>query len=155
MKQMILLKYTEGLKKSKSSGSINQENGYIKTKNNLLELSPQELNSRIFEILNFPKEFITKDKNLVYRFTTYAPQEQLKEILFALGEKKLEVIRKIFGIDKYKNLSDAIQIYISESKTNKKIIESKLEDKNQIKNELKESGREIKELSDELGHIKI
>ncbi len=143
-----------GLKKSKTSGSITQENGYIKTKNNLLELSPQELNSRIFEILNFPKEFITKDKNLIYRFTTYAPQEQLKEILFSLGEKKLEVIRKIFGIDKYKNLNDAIQIYVSESRTHKKIIESKLEDKNQIKNEIKDNSKEIKELSQKLEHIK-
>ena len=143
-----------GLKKSKTSGSITQENGYIRTKNNLLELSPQELNSRIFEILNFPKEFITKDKNLIYRFTTYTPQEQLKEILFSLGEKKLEVIRKIFGIDKYKNLSDAIQVYVSESKTNKKIIESKLEDKTQIKNELKDNNKEIKELSEKLEQVK-
>lgn len=134
------------LKKSKKNSNISQESGYLKYNSSLEELSPSELNSHIFDILNFPKEFLTKDKNLIYRFTTYTPQEQLKEILFSDSEKKLEVIRKLFKIDKYKQLSDSINIFISENRIEKKLLESKLESKDRIDEEINLLDKEILEL---------
>lgn len=113
------------LKKSKTA--INQSNAYLKINNELIELTPSELNFKIFELLNFPKEFLTKDKNLIYRFTIYTPQEQLKEIIFAQQDKRLEVIRKLFSIDKYKQLKTAIEIYYKSLKEQKNIIQAKLE----------------------------
>ena len=98
--------------KMSKTGTISQDSGHVKYDNALEELSPQELNAFIFEKLNFPKEFLTKDKNLVYRFTIYTPQEQLKEVLFATEEKRLEIIRKIFKIDKYKQLVNASSHYV-------------------------------------------
>lgn len=124
------------LKKSKNSYTIVQENGYIKLNENLIDLSPQELNSKIFEIFNFPKSFISKDKNLIYRFTIYTPQEQLKEVLYAESEKRLEIIRKLFSIDKYKQLKDAIHIYSNKLRDDKKTIQIKLEPKKDFKEKL-------------------
>lgn len=141
------------IKKSKSSDTISQENGYLKINSDIIELSPQELNSHIFELLSFPKEFITKDKNLVYRFTIYTPQEQLKEILFSENEKRLEVIRKIFRIDKYKQLLDAIAIYSSKLKSDFKVFEAKLEPFSQIKEDNKDIDKEIKTLDDSLENL--
>ena len=143
------------VKKGKTNDNISQENGYIKIDNSLVELSPQELNSKVFEILNFPKEFITKDKNLVYRFTIYTPQEQLKEILFSENEKKLEIIRKIFNVDKYKQLSDAISIYLSKIKVDKKIYESKLENKGLLKEEVKLFISNVENLKKELEQFQL
>lgn len=134
------------VKKGKSNDNISQENGYIKIDNNLIELSPQEINAKVFEILGFPLEFINKDKNLIYRFTIYTAQEQLKEILFSENEKKLEVIRKLFNIDKYKQLSDAISIYLSNMKTDKKVIESKLEGSSDVSKEIEILDKELKEI---------
>ncbi len=123
------------IRKSKSS-NISQENGFLKVKNLLVELTPNELNSKIFEILNFPKEFISKDKNLIYRYTIYTPQEQLKEILFSQSEKRLEIIRKIFAIDKYKQLKDAISIYMGKIRVDKSFFEAKVEGKENLKDEI-------------------
>lgn len=133
------------LKKSKTTKQISQENGYIKIGNSIEELSPQELNSKIFEILNFPAEFISKDKNLIYRFTIYTPQEQLKEILYSEYDKRLEVIRKIFKIDKYKQLKDSIGVYLTYLKEQRKIFETKIEDKNELKEKQQKSRNDLEQ----------
>lgn len=111
----------------KTKTSFSQENSFIKINQDILELAPTELNYKIFELLNFPTEFLTKDKNLIYRFTIYTPQEQLKEILYAQQDKRLEVLRKLFSIDKYKQLKTAIDIYLKNIKEEKNIISAKLE----------------------------
>ena len=137
------------LKKSKNSQNISQENGYLKFNNKLVEMSPSELNAYVFEIMNFPKEFITKDKNLFYRFTIYTAQEQLKEILFADPEKRLELLRKLFKIDKYKQLKQAISLYIQYTKVKKKELETKIETQKEIEEEIKNIKKELKETQDE------
>ncbi len=141
------------LKKSKTNDNVNQENGYILVNDNLIELSPQEINGYIFKFFNFPMEFITKDKNLVYRFTIYTPQEQLKEILFTTPDKRLEIIRKIFNIDKYKLLNDAISIYTGKIREEKKVYLAKLEPLNKYKEEIKKYEEDIKKYSKALKEI--
>ncbi len=138
------------IKKSKSTDNITQENGYLKIDKNLIELSPTELNAHIFDLLNFPKEFLSKDKNLIYRFTTYTPQEQLKEILFAETDKRLEIIRKLFNIDKYKTLQNAILIYSQKIREDKKILQSKLEPKDNLSEETKQIEIQLKEINSKL-----
>ncbi|MCA9495392.1 MAG: SMC family ATPase [Nanoarchaeota archaeon] len=143
------------LKRGKSKDNVSQENGYLKVDDNLIDLSPNELNSQIFELLNFPKEFIRKDKNLIYRFTIYTPQEQLKDILFAESEKRLELIRKIFNIDKYKQLKDAISIYIATKRDKKISYQTKIENIKENKDELEILAKEIEILKEELNKFKL
>ncbi|MCA9459632.1 MAG: AAA family ATPase, partial [Nanoarchaeota archaeon] len=138
------------LKRGKTRDNVGQENGYLKIDDNLIELSPNELNSQIFDLLNFPKEFIRKDKNLIYRFTIYTPQEQLKDILFAESEKRLELIRKIFNIDKYKQLKDAISIYVSSKRDKKISYQTKIENLSENKDDLKNLNNEIDILEKDL-----
>lgn len=142
------------IKKAKSSDTISQETGYIRVDDSISELSAQELNSHIFDLLNFPKDFITKDKNLIYRFTIYTQQEQLKEVLFAENEKRLEIIRKLFNIDKYKQLKDAIQIYLSKGRENKKFLEAKIERLPEIEKEIWENTKEVKDFKEKLNNLK-
>jgi exonuclease SbcC len=80
---------------------------------------------------------LTKNKNLVYRFSVYTPQENLKSILFDTSESRLEVIRKIFGIDKYKQLLNSFDIFLKKIREDKKIFDVKLERKSKISNEIK------------------
>ncbi|MDA3856384.1 MAG: SMC family ATPase [Candidatus Woesearchaeota archaeon] len=125
------------VKKQKSTDMISQEIGYVKDGDSLIELTPKELNAYVFGLLNFPKEFLTKNKNLVYRFSVYTPQENLKSILFDTSESRLEVIRKIFGIDKYKQLLNSFDIFLKKIREDKKIFDVKLERKSKISNEIK------------------
>lgn len=89
---------------------VSQESGQIIINDEIQDLSTQELNLYIFNYFNFPISFMNKDKTLMYRFTHYTPQEQLKEILTTQSDKRLEILRKVFNIDKYKQLQQASSI---------------------------------------------
>lgn len=113
------------LKKTKTG--IVQENGYIKIDGALIELTPTQINAQVYEILNLPKSFISKDRHLIYRFSIYTPQEQLKEILYSQHDKRLEVIRKLFSIDKYKQLTTGIEYFLKDLREKKITFKTRLE----------------------------
>ena len=94
----------------KTSQGVSQESGYVKINSQIQELSTQEQNMFIFKFFNFPLSFVSKDKTLLYRFTHYTPQEQLKTILTTSSDKRLEILRKVFNIDNYKQLQHALQL---------------------------------------------
>lgn len=150
-KENEIIEICRNLKKTKSG--ITQENGYIKTGDTLAELSPSQINAHVFELLNFPVSFINKDRHLIYRFCIYTPQEQLKEILFSEHDKRLEVIRKLFSIDKYKQLTNGIELYTKDLRDRKISLKAKLEDKIQIEQEHKELAKNLNNLSIEYNNI--
>ncbi len=73
------------------------------------EMSVTELKTKILSLLNYPEEFIKKT-NLLYRYTVYAPQEEMKQIILEDPESRINVLRHIFSIDKYKIIKDNIAI---------------------------------------------
>lgn len=90
------------LKKKKKD--IEQDSGYIIIDGKKKEATAVELKSQILEILGYPQDLITKTKNLIYRYTVYTPQEEMKQILLDDDEDRLDTLRKVFGIDKYKRI---------------------------------------------------
>ena len=94
-----------GLKRS--SKSINQDFAAITVNGARFESSVTEVKSRILELLSYPAEFIRKN-NLVYRYTVYTPQEEMKKIIQEDTETRLDVLRHVFGIDKYKRIQENI-----------------------------------------------
>ncbi|MFP4402609.1 MAG: AAA family ATPase [Candidatus Nanoarchaeia archaeon] len=90
---------------------ITQSKGTIQINSSPVEeFSTQEQNMFIFNYFQFPLSFINKDKTLMYRFTYYTPQEQLKEILTIQSDKRLDILRKVFNIDNYKQLQHVYSI---------------------------------------------
>lgn len=67
------------------------------------EMSVTELKSRVLAILNYPPEF-SKKQNILYKFTVYTPQEEMKQIILEDSETRLNTLRHVFGIDKYKRI---------------------------------------------------
>ncbi|MFT4244570.1 MAG: hypothetical protein ACMXYB_03915 [Candidatus Woesearchaeota archaeon] len=112
----------------KTKTGITQSKGVLKTNLDTLELSTQEMNMHIFTYFNFPISFLNKDKTLMYRFTHYTPQEQLKEILLTQADRRLEVLRKVFNIDKYKQLQQALQLTSKTLSKEITILETKLQE---------------------------
>ncbi|MBI2667868.1 AAA family ATPase [Candidatus Woesearchaeota archaeon] len=104
----------------KGNESITQDSGYIIIDNVKKELSPVELKQTILDLLNYPKDMITRSKDLVFRYTVYTPQDEMKQILLSDNELRLETLRKVFGIDRYKNIKDNAKIFISSLKEKKK-----------------------------------
>lgn len=94
------------------------------------EISVMELKSKVLELLNYPKEF-SKKQNMLYRFTVYTPQEEMKQIILQDAKTRINTLRHVFGIDKYKKILENISIIISKIREEKRIKESLTEDLNQ------------------------
>ncbi|MBS3159289.1 AAA family ATPase [Candidatus Woesearchaeota archaeon] len=101
--------------------------GYLVDNNGLTQLSVTELKQKILEILNYQKDFLTK-KPLIYRFTVYTPQDEMKLILSSDVTTRLETLRKVFNVDKYKRIRDNSKIINSELRERKKEISGKIYD---------------------------
>src|SRR3989344_5614799 len=146
-----------GLKRN--AKSINQDFAAITVNEVRFESSVTEVKAKILELLNYPVEFVRKN-NLVYKYTVYTPQEEMKHIIIEDAEVRLDVLRHVFGIDKYKRIQDNSQRIINWIREESKIlqIESALLDvkKNDLDSNLKlikileskiiEKDQEIKEI---------
>jgi DNA repair protein SbcC/Rad50 len=110
------------LKRGKN-GSITQESGRITCDESVEEISTSEMKSRIISLLNYPKEF-TKKSDLLYRFTVYTPQERMKEIIEERADIRLDLLRHIFGIERYKVIEENSNIFMQKLKESIKIKDS-------------------------------
>ncbi len=106
------------LKRVKDSSG--QDQGYIIYNGKKEDLSPVELKQRVLELFNYPQELVTKSKSLIFRFTVYTPQEEMKHILLEDKLARLDTLRKVFGVDKYKRLIENSNIFVNAIKIKKK-----------------------------------
>lgn len=88
----------------------------------------QELKAWILELLGYPKEFLSKSKSLLFRYTVFTPQEEMKRILFEDKEARLETLRRVFDVDKYKRIKENATIYVRSLKEERKRLEGFTQD---------------------------
>lgn len=129
-----------GLKKEKDS--IKQTNGYFITQGLKKELTPVELKSEIINLLGYPEEILTKNKNYLYRYTVYCPQEEMKLILQEEAELRLDVLRKIFNLDKYKIIRENLSFYLKQLRARMAVLEARIQP-------LEEEKKRFQKLSEE------
>ncbi|GIU69691.1 MAG: double-stranded DNA repair protein Rad50 [Candidatus Woesearchaeota archaeon] len=128
------VKIMRQLKRKKDT--ISQDHGYIIIDNIKTDLTPIELKSKILEIFGYPEDMLNKNTSLIYRYTVYTPQEEMKNILFEKNEDRLDILRKIFNIDKYKRIRENALTYAKELRSMKKILEEKLVNLDDLKSKL-------------------
>src|SRR3989338_3936443 len=90
----------------KSNDDIKQEAGYVITDGMKKDGTSEELRAVVLEMLGYPKDLVRKGKDLIYRYTVYTPQEEMKQILYEGRDTRLDTLRKVFNIDKYKRVRD-------------------------------------------------
>ncbi|MBI2670520.1 AAA family ATPase [Candidatus Woesearchaeota archaeon] len=110
------------LKRSKDT--VTQDYGYIEIDGKKHDFSAIELRQAILDLLNYPPESLTKPKSLIYRYTVYTPQEEMKHILISDKDTRLDILRRVFDIDKYKIIKDNTKITLSYIKEKRKELES-------------------------------
>jgi len=108
------------LKKGKT---ISQDYCSISIDGEKKEISVTELKSKVLELLNYPREF-SKRQNLLYKFTVYTPQEEMKQIILEDSETRINTLRHVFGIDKYKRILENASTLISKVREEKRIKEA-------------------------------
>ena len=92
------------LKKKKT---ISQDSCAITINDERKEMSVTELKNKVLELLSYPAEF-SKKQNILYKFTVYTPQEEMKQIILEDPETRINTLRHVFGIDKYKKILENV-----------------------------------------------
>ena len=139
------------LKKGKNA--IKQETGYIIIDDIKKELSPVEMKSEVFNLLGYPEDLVAKGKDLLYRYTVYTPQEEMKRILIEDKDARLNTLRKVFNIDKYKKIKENSSIFIRGVKEKKKEFEGFISDLEEKRKELGSISKEISGLNEKIKSI--
>src|SRR3989344_4037460 len=129
-------------RKLKRGKTISQEYCSITIDGDKREFSVTELKDKVLEILSYPKEF-SKRQNLLYKFTIYTPQEEMKQIILEDPETRTNTLRYVFGIDKYKKILENVSILASRLREEKRIKEAMLENMEQDKANLISKEEEI------------
>ena len=109
-------------KLKKSPKGVSNDYASITINDEKFESSVTEVKSKVIDILGYPPEFIKKNNSL-YRFTVYTPQEQMKQIILEDAESRLNILRQLFGIDKYKKIRENLSVLISDLKNGSKILQ--------------------------------
>ncbi|PIN93778.1 hypothetical protein COU54_01965 [Candidatus Pacearchaeota archaeon CG10_big_fil_rev_8_21_14_0_10_31_24] len=107
----------------REGNSITNEYSAITYDNQKEECSVTELKSKILQILGYPSEFLRKN-NLLYRYTIYTPQESMKQIILEDADTRLNILRHVFGIEKYKRIRENLTLLISHLKDDSKTFQA-------------------------------
>ncbi|MEM1535372.1 MAG: AAA family ATPase [Candidatus Pacearchaeota archaeon] len=129
---------------ARKKDSFLQSDAWLEIEGKLQRLSVEEINAKVVELLNFPDP---KKKNLIYRFTVYTPQEQMKRILLEKPDVRLDILRKIFNIDKYKRVSENLGVYCKELRERIRILKTEVKDIESIRQKINELKKVLQELS--------
>lgn len=138
----------------KRKKSFSQESNIITINNQSQELSTSEMKNKVIQLLDYPKEF-AKKSNLLYRFTVYTPQEEMKAIIQERPEIRLDTLRHIFGIDRYRRIKQNSQILLQKIKELIKIKEVEIREINLLKEKLKNQTEEKIQLTRQINNLNI
>ena len=134
------------LKKGKT---ISQDYASIKINDERFEGAVTEVKNKVLELLEYPSEF-AKKTNLLYKFTVYTPQEEMKQIILEPKDTRLNTLRHVFGIDKYKRVEENALLLTSRLREKIRINEGMLLELESDKGKLKERQEELILLKDRL-----
>jgi exonuclease SbcC len=129
----------------RTSTGIVQDAGFISINDVKTDGTAIELKSKILEILGYPEELISKSKMMIFRYTVYTPQEEMKQILYESAEERLEKLRKIFDIDKYKRIKENSSNYAKDLRAEIKALSLISENIDQLKDAEKKLALQITE----------
>lgn len=136
----------------KRGSSVNQEAGFFVQDNESTSLSPVELKQKILDLLQYPSEMLNR-KIPLFRCTVYTPQEEMKQILFGPKEYRLDLLRKVFGVDNYRVIRENAELVVQIFKQQQKLIKARTEELPRLDNEiekLREETAEVNKRSKEL-----
>lgn len=119
----------------RSSRGVRQDNGWYEVNGEREQATPREIKAEVIDRLGYPSSLVTKSKSMLYRYTVYTPQEEMKAILRESADERLEKIRKVLRLDKYKRVKENAADYARALKRDVKRGEDRLPDKAELDEE--------------------
>jgi exonuclease SbcC len=142
--------YAIGRALKRTKTSVEQDAGYIIEGGLRREATAVELKAFVLSLLGYPADLLTKSKSLIYRYTVYTPQEEMKRIILDDSEERLNILRKVFDIDKYKRIAENARVYAKELRRQKSNCEAQLADEPLKKQQLQEKKQQAADLQKKL-----
>jgi exonuclease SbcC len=125
--------------------TVQQGEGYIKSSEGVKHLSPSELKQEILDILKFNEPPNPKAQSVIYRYAVYTPQEEMKAILWARADQRLQTLRKAFRIEDYRIAVDNASNLVKAINKKVTFLNGQVADLEDKKKLLKEKRRAIEE----------
>ena len=98
---------------SRRRDKIIQNEGYLYENGTKSSYSVSELKTKILDIIKINERTETKTTSVVYRYAVYTPQEMMKQILSSNSEKRLDILRRAFGIEEYRTAKRNSEKFLS------------------------------------------
>ncbi len=125
---------------------VSQDACHIEIGGARLQKTAGEIRAFVLELLGYPFEYLNKNP-IIYRYTVYTPQDEMKRILTADSNERLSIIRKILGIDKYGRIRDnAVNIVAKELRAMRRELDAASADMDARQKELAEKQKLLMDL---------
>ena len=122
---------------------IKQEAGYIIIDGIKKEGTHVELKAIVLDLLGYPKDLLAMSRDLLFRYTVYTPQEAMKQIIIEEKETRLNTLRKVFNIDRYKRISENTSIILASLREKGKLYEGSSRDLADKQLQLEEKKKQV------------
>jgi exonuclease SbcC len=133
---------------------IFQEEGFLYDNGVKNSYSVGELKSKILNIIGINERSQTKTTSTIYRFAIYTPQEMMKNVLTSNNERRVEILRRAFGLEEYSIAKKNAEKFSSWIRTVTKIKRSMMNDLGNYKKELQNIQDITESLKDEIDYVK-
>ena len=133
-----------GLSKNKK-GNVSQTKGYLVVNDNETSYAATDLRRKILEVFNYSVTRYERAQSIdLFRYTVYTPQESVKEILEADPNKRFEILKDVFGIEKYEVAIRNIKVVSDQLRHDITKITGKLNQFEGIEDKIPEKENEIR-----------
>ena len=140
------------LQRKKSKVNQDPKNSWIRIKGEILPLSPSELKQKVLEILRFNEPADPKAESKIFRYAIFTPQDAMKEVLSDPG-KRLETIRKAFGIEDYSIAESNAREVLLELRSKGMVLQERFSNISELESEIDESNKKISELDKDISRV--
>jgi len=149
-------KYEIKRKLKRKGGSVTQDarGSYLMSDGESEPLSPTELKQRVLQILNFNEPGDPHSESRIFRYAVFTPQEEMKQVLRD-PRRRLETIRRAFGVEDYKTAVENAKSLSSGLKTQMAVFQERFSKIDENEKELEEMKTTFKNLGKILSNLDV
>jgi exonuclease SbcC len=140
------------LRRKGDSVSQDQKNCYLKVGDVIEPLAPSELKQRVLQILKFNEPADPRSESRIFRYAFFTPQEEMKQILLDTN-KRLETIRKAFGVEDYKIVAENAKAIALDLKLQMARFEERFRDIKRLEESLEATKKKTIQLDTQLNEL--
>ncbi len=138
----------------KNGGRIVNTESYVITPEGKIKLTATQVRNYVLSLMGVEVEKGRRKALPLVKYAIYTPQETMKEILEGGDEERMDVIRRIFKLDEYKNASENARNVSRNLRADGAVSRSKEEEITRLEGEIGRKEEELKSLRAEVENLR-